>query len=96
MRSTQGVPTRKVKRITDKLCGQHFSRETVSRIAKRLDEQIAAWAERELRKGYPFLKDYLFLIVDAMQIGDDTSPEVLERGIDDATAVLALPSKYRR
>ena len=58
----QGVSTRKVKKITDKLCGRRFSRETVSRLAKRLDEQIAAWAERELRKDYPFL------IVDAMQV----------------------------
>ena len=58
----QGVSTRKVKKITDQLCGRRFSRGTVSRLAKKLDEQIAAWAERDLRKDYPFL------IVDAMQV----------------------------
>ena len=85
MRSTQGVSTRKVKKITDKLCGRRFSRETVSRLAKRLDEQIAAWAERELRKDYPFL------IVDAMQVGDDTSPEVRRQAaVRSTTALVAV------
>ncbi len=58
----QGVSTRKVKKITDKLCGRRFSRETVSSLAKRLDEQVEAWAGRELEKDYPFL------VVDALQV----------------------------
>lgn len=58
----QGVSTRKVKKITDQLCGRRFSRQTVSNLAKRLDEQVTAWAERELKKAYPFL------IVDALQV----------------------------
>ncbi len=58
----QGVSTRKVKKITDELCGRRFSRQTVSRLAQKLDEQVAAWAERGLKQRYPFL------IVDAMQV----------------------------
>ena len=64
MRSAQGVSTRKVKKITDELCGRRFSRQTVSRLAQQLDEQVWAWAERGLEKRYPFL------IVDAMQVDD--------------------------
>ena len=40
MRSAQGVSTRKVKKITDELCGRRFSRQTVSRLAQKLDEQV--------------------------------------------------------
>jgi len=58
----QGVSTRKVKKITDELCGRRFSRQTVSRLTRKLDEQVGAWAERGLEKRYPFL------IVDAMQV----------------------------
>ena len=58
----QGVSTRKVKKITDELCGRRFSRQTVSRLAQKLDEQVQAWAERKLERSYPFL------IVDAMQV----------------------------
>jgi transposase-like protein len=58
----QGVSTRKVKKITDELCGRRFSRQTVSRLAQKLDGQVQAWAERKLEHHYPFL------IVDAMQV----------------------------
>ena len=58
----QGVSTRKVKKITDELCGRRFSRQTVSRLAQKLDGHVHAWAERELESPYPFL------LVDAMQV----------------------------
>jgi len=61
MRSAQGVSTRKVKKTTDELCRRRFSRQTVSRPHQKLEEQVAAWAERNLEHQYPFL------IVDAMQ-----------------------------
>jgi transposase-like protein len=44
----QGVSTRRIKKITEQLCGRRFSRSTVSERAKGLDEQVEAWAEREL------------------------------------------------
>lgn len=43
-----GVSTRKVSRITDKLCGQEFSRSTVSELTKGVDGQVKAWNERPL------------------------------------------------
>jgi len=57
----QGVSTRKVKKITQTLCGHEFSKSTVSELAKELDEQVRAWAERPLDGcAYPFV------IADAM------------------------------
>ncbi len=44
----QGVSTRKVKAITEELCGYSISSTEVSRIAKVLDEEIAKWRERSL------------------------------------------------
>jgi putative transposase len=58
----QGVSTRRVKKITTELCGREFSRQTVSNLTERLDEQVQAWAERPLEEEYPFL------LADAMQL----------------------------
>ena len=55
----QGVSTRKVKKITEELCGLDISRSQVSNLAKGLDEEIAIWRAR------PFKKKYLYLVVDA-------------------------------
>jgi hypothetical protein len=57
----QGVSTRRVKEITDRLCGRRFARSTVSELAKGLEEQVEAWAERPLGV-------CPFLICDAMQV----------------------------
>lgn len=57
----QGVSTRKVKKITHTLCGHEFSKSTVSELAKELDEQVRAWAERPLDGCH-----YPFVIADAM------------------------------
>ena len=51
----QGVSTRKVKAITEELCGHAFSASTVSRINKRLDGQLASFAQRPLEESYPYL-----------------------------------------
>jgi len=58
----EGVSTRRVKDITSELCGREFSRQTVSNLTERLDEQVEAWTERPLEEEYPFL------VADAMQI----------------------------
>jgi len=63
MRSTQGVSTRKVTKITEELCGTAFSKSTVSRLCEELDVRVRAWNERPLNG-----KRYPFLLVDAMQI----------------------------
>jgi len=51
----QGVSTRKVKAITEKLCGHAFSASTVSRINKGLDQQLGEFAQRGLEEPYPYL-----------------------------------------
>ena len=51
----QGVSTRKVKKITEQLCGQSFSASTVSRLNKQLDESLKRFAERTLEEDYPYL-----------------------------------------
>lgn len=50
-----GVSTRKVKRVTEQLCGLEFSRSQVSRISKKLDTEIQAWLNRPLEDEYPYL-----------------------------------------
>jgi putative transposase len=51
----QGVSTRKVKAITEELCGHAFSASSISAINKRLDESLRAFAERPLAEPFPFL-----------------------------------------
>ena len=46
----QGVSTRKVKAITEELCGHAFSASTISQINKGLDEALALFAQRRDRK----------------------------------------------
>ena len=51
----QGVSTRKVKAITEELCGHAFSASAVSAINKRLDEGLEAFANRPLAEPFPYL-----------------------------------------
>jgi putative transposase len=46
----QGVSTRKVKAITEQLCGMEISSSQVSRAAVQLDEGLDAWRNRPLRE----------------------------------------------
>jgi putative transposase len=55
----QGVSTRKVKAITEELCGHSFSASSISTINKRLDQSLAQFAARPLSEAFPYL------IVDA-------------------------------
>jgi putative transposase len=54
----QGVATRKVKAITEELCGFEISSTEVSRAAKMLDESLDAWRQRPLGA-------YQYLFLDA-------------------------------
>lgn len=56
----QGVSTRKVRKITEKLCGVEFSKDQVSRMAQALDGELTGWRQRLLAE-----KTYPYLIVDA-------------------------------
>jgi putative transposase len=50
----QGVSTRKVKAITEQLCGVSITSSAVSQAAMQLDTELAKWRERPLGE-YPFL-----------------------------------------
>lgn len=54
----QGVSTRKVKAITEQLCGLEINSSAVSRAASQLDSELTKWRERSLG-------EYLFLFLDA-------------------------------
>lgn len=51
----KGVSTRKVKAITEELCGHEFSASTISRLNSRLDERLRRFARRRLEEEYPYL-----------------------------------------
>ena len=55
----QGVSTRKVKAITEELCGHEFSASSISAINKRMDAELERFAKRKLTEPFPYL------IVDA-------------------------------
>jgi putative transposase len=51
----QGVSTRKVKVVTEALCGHEFSASSISQINKTLDAALTAFARRRLEEPYPYL-----------------------------------------
>lgn len=51
----QGVSTRKVKTITEELCGHEFSASAISTINKRLDEELQRFMHRSLEEEFPYL-----------------------------------------
>lgn len=72
----QGVSTRKVRAITEELCGHSFSASSISAINKRLDDSLKAFASRSLSEPFPYL------IVDAPY------EKVREAGVVRSQAVL--------
>jgi putative transposase len=52
----EGVSTRKVKEVTEELCGISFSKSLVSQLAGRLDAELEAWRDRRLEAdAYPYV-----------------------------------------
>ena len=51
----QGVSTRKVKEVTETLCGHSFSATSVSEMNRTLDTALTAFATRRLDEPYPYL-----------------------------------------
>lgn len=70
-----GVSTRKIQKVTEELCGQSFSKSTVSALCKRLDPIIEAFCNRLLLKHYPFV------IVDALYLKAREDARVRSRGL---------------
>jgi len=51
----QGVSTRRIKEIIDTLSGEEISPQTVSKIAKELDEKVEEFLNRPIEKEIPYL-----------------------------------------
>src|SRR3954452_850804 len=51
----QGVSTRKVKAITEELCGHEVSASTISRLNEKLDDELDGFANRPLSEPYPYI-----------------------------------------
>src|SRR5258708_37006497 len=51
----QGVSTRKVKTITEELCGHGFSASAISDATARLARNLKAFAERRMARPFPYL-----------------------------------------
>lgn len=51
----QGVSTRKVKAVTEALCGHEFSASSISGITCKLDQALTEFARRRLTEAYPYL-----------------------------------------
>jgi putative transposase len=51
----QGVSTRKVKAVTETLCGHSFSASAISGMNRTLDAALTAFASRRLEEAYPYL-----------------------------------------
>jgi putative transposase len=52
----EGVSTRKVKDVTEELCGSSFSQSLVSQLAGSLDSELSAWRDRRVEaEAYPYV-----------------------------------------
>jgi len=70
-----GVSTRKIQKVTEELCGQSFSKSTVSALCKRLDPIIEAFCNRTLLKHYPFV------VIDALYLKAREHARVRSKGL---------------
>ena len=71
----EGVSTRKVKRITEQLCGLQISRSQVSALVVDLEAEIDAWRSRPLAKRYPYL------VIDARYEKVRRRPHVVSQAV---------------
>src|SRR3546814_13737547 len=83
----QGVSTRKVKALTEELCGHAFSASTISAINQKVDASLAAFALRRLDKPFPY------------PIPDARHAQLREGGVvggQDVQTAIGLDSSERR
>jgi transposase-like protein len=78
----EGVSTRKVKEITEELCGTSFSKSLVSSLAGRLDAELGAWRNRRLEAAA-----YPYLFVDARYEKVRVDGRVVSQGVLVVSAV---------
>ncbi len=72
----EGVSTRKVKEITEELCGISFSKSLVSSLASSLDSELQAWRSRRLEA-----ETYPYLLVDARYEKVRVDRRVVNQGV---------------
>ena len=80
----EGVSTRKVKEITEELCGTSFSKSLVSSLAGSLDAELEAWRNRRLEAGA-----YPYVFVDARYEKVRVDGRVVSQGVLVVSAVRA-------
>lgn len=78
----EGVSTRKVKDITEELCGISFSKSLVSSLASTLDAELSAWRSRPLEA-----ESYPYLFVDARYEKVRVGHRVVSQGVLVVSAV---------
>jgi putative transposase len=78
----EGVSTRKVKEVTEELCGTSFSKSLVSSLASRLDSELEGWRSRRLTaEAYPYV------FVDARYEKARVDHRVVSQGVLIVSAV---------
>jgi putative transposase len=77
----QGVSTRKVKAVTEALCGHSFSASAISAVNKTLDEALEKFASRRLDEPFPYL------ILDARYEKVRESGIIISQAVQIAVAV---------
>lgn len=78
----EGVSTRKVKEVTEELCGTSFSKSLVSSLASSLDSELQVWRSRKLEA-----TSYPYLFVDARYEKVRVDGRVLSQGVLLVSAV---------
>ncbi|MBA3474496.1 MAG: IS256 family transposase [Rubrobacter sp.] len=90
----EGVSTRKVREVTEELCGTSFSKSLVSRLARDLDSELNEWRERPLEaEGYPYLfvdARYEKVRVDGRVVGEGVLIVTAVRREDGLREILAV------
>lgn len=71
----EGVSTRKVRDITEVLCGLEIGKSQVSALTVKLDDEIRQWRERPIEKPYPYL------MIDARYEKVRRGGEVISQGV---------------
>ena len=77
----QGVSTRSIQKVTEELCGETFSKTTVSEICKELDTPVREFKRRLLPERYPFI------MADAMYIKVREDNRVVSKALFTAIGI---------
>jgi transposase-like protein len=78
----EGISTRKVKEVTEELCGTSFSKSLVSRLAGDLDSELERWRKRPLEA-----ESYPYPFVDARYEKVRVDGRVVSEGVLIVTAI---------